>query len=135
MSEEEIMASIRGFCDALMRRDVEKALSLCTEDAALLWGPFVFEGRREIKRWMTGLGELFPKLKLRDKSLRRPLRVKGNRATHDLVIEIILPDSQMARMPGFAVYEFRHRKIRRVKFTLSYGYVTVKLESTKRSAL
>lgn len=125
MSREEIRDSISGFCNALMRRDVEKVLAFFAEDATLVWGPFTFEARQGIKIWATGLGEIFPKLKLRTMSLR----IWENRAIHAFIIEIILPKGNLGQLPCMSEYEIRQGIIRNVKFSPSHGYIIVESEN------
>jgi hypothetical protein len=104
-----------------MDNDVEQILSFFLDDATLVWGPFKFEGKREIEKWAKGLFEIFPKLNLRNKGVN----FQGSNVIQNLILEIMLPNSSIARIPCVVNYEFLNGRIRRIVFNLSYGYVTV----------
>lgn len=112
-------ASVRGICDALVRRDVVKALSFFADDATLTWGPFEFEGRERIKTWIAELEEMFPELIFREKSLK----AQRDGATQEFVIEAFIPDGRKALLPGTAIYEFRDGKIKLLRIAISHGYL------------
>ena len=127
MSEEEIKSSVRGVCEALFSRNVEKAVSFYADDATLTWGPFTFKGQKEVEMWATEMGQKFEKLSL----METGLTVEGSKATHEFVLGVFTSDGFRGMLPGVGVYEFRDGKIQHVKITLSYGIVIIKREDEK----
>ena len=110
MSKKDVEASIQGFYDALMNKDLEGLLSFCTEDAILMWASFTFKGREEIKRWAMEFGEHFTKLTLENISI-----VQAKDYTiHRFNITITLPDERKGWAPGVGRYEFKNGKFQRI---------------------
>lgn len=127
LSEEAIRASIRGTYKALIGKDVEGALSFYADDATLVWGPYTFKGREEIRKWATEVTQQFEKLFV----METGLTVEGNKATHGFVIQITTSDGFRGRLPGIGVYEFRDGKIQSVKVVLSRGAIVLKREEAR----
>lgn len=117
-----IEVSIEGFYNALINRDVERMMSLFTEDATLSWGPFEFKGWNEIKKWATDLGRMFPKLKVN----RGGLIVSENQTFHKFTMEVTTPDGREGLIHGEGRYEFDNLRIRRVWINLTRGYIIIK---------
>lgn len=122
MSKEDIADTVNFICNALTMMDIEKVLALFTDDATLVWGTYSFTTKQEIKRWAIGLRELFPKMNIKQMSLK----IQDNKANHLFIIEIILPDGRIGLLPCKSEYEFKNGKINHVKFTISHGYISEK---------
>ena len=54
---EEYESIMHGFVEALGKRDVEKALSFCTEDAIWVTPEGTFKGREELGRYLEWLSQ------------------------------------------------------------------------------
>lgn len=131
LSEEEIKATIRSAYRALLSGDVEGMLSFCMKDTTLNWGPFIFKGRAEIRRWAKELRKMFPTMRIRETELT----VHGSKATHKFVIDFTAPNGQRGRLPVMAEYNFKDGKIQHIQMTLSLGVLTFDEEEIKRLGL
>ena len=120
--EEESKTVIRSFYKALSNKDVSEALSFFTDDAVLVWGPFTFRGREEIRRWMVELGELASSLQFGEKSLA----AQGNVITNEFFMGLLTNDGEKGLIPGTGIFEFKGGKIQQIRISLSYGYVLMK---------
>jgi len=122
VSEEKNKAVIRSFHRALITNNVDEALSYFTDDAVLIWGPFTFQGKEEIRRWVIELGEMARNLQFGEKSFV----IQGNRVTIEFFMGLLTYDGKRGLIPGTGVYEFKNGKFQQIKITLSYGYVLIK---------
>ena len=110
MSEEKIVSVIRDFIEAYVKRDVEKMLSLLTEDVFWVQPEGTFKGKEEAKRFLTWDAQITPDVKLRDAGVG--IMVKGNKAVWEWVFEGSTPDGRRCReVPGITVFEFSGEKI------------------------
>lgn len=122
MYAEDNKATIRSFYKALTAKDVDKTLSFFTDDAVLIWGPFTFRGKEEVKRWLIELGELALSLQFGEKSLI----AQGNVVTNEFFMSLLTHDDKRGLIPGTSVYELNGGKIQQIKVTLSIGYVLMR---------
>lgn len=119
---EEFKASIQAFYDALMSKDPDGVLSLCTEDAVLGWGPYSFEGKEEIKRWATELGLHFAWFRLENVSVAQ----EKDSVVHRFNIRVTMPNGQRGWLPVEGKYEFEKGRFRRIWINPSRGYILIK---------
>lgn len=122
MYAEDNKATIRSFYKALTAKDVDKTLSFFTDDAVLIWGPFTFRGKEEVKRWLIELGELALSLQFGEKSFA----TQGNMVTNEFFLGLLTYDGKKGLIPGTSIYEFKNGKIQQIKVTLSIGYVLMR---------
>ncbi|MDQ1280405.1 MAG: Nuclear transport factor 2 family protein [Thermoproteota archaeon] len=122
LDAEDSKTVIRSFYKALSNKDVGKALSFITDDAILVWGPFTFRGREEIRKWMVELGELAIGLQFGEKSLA----AQGSMITSEFFMGILTNDGERGLIPCNGLFEFKSGKIQQIRITLSYGYVLMK---------
>ena len=66
MEEKEIENVIRNLVDSLEKNDVDKALSLFTDDATWFITQGTFRGRDEIKKYLAWLGNSLTDVKFTD---------------------------------------------------------------------
>jgi hypothetical protein len=120
MSDQNLVASIEGIWNSLMTKKAFEILRYFCDDATVFWGPYSFNGKKEIMDWAEGLLELFPSFEYEIHNLS----VRGGKAIHVLVLKSIFKDGRSGLLPCICDYEFETEKIINAKFSLSYGYIS-----------
>lgn len=108
MSEEKIESVLRGWREALEKKDVKKALSFIAEDAVWFAVEGTFKGKEEWKRylnWMATQGDG----KFKDAGIG--VMVKGNKAVSQYTFEGKTHDGMKFEVPGVCLFEFKNEKI------------------------
>ena len=115
MSEEKIESVIRGWREALEKKDVEKALSFVAEGAVWTNDEGTFKGKQEWRRyltWMATIGEG----KFKDTGIG--IMTKGNKAVGQFTLEGKTTDGTKFEVPEVCLYEFKNEKIQQ-HYTIS----------------
>jgi len=121
MREGEVEEVIRDAYRALVRGDVDRMLSFCTDDVTLDWGPFTFEGEEEVRQWEEELRRMFPEIGI----LETRLEVHGSTAVHEFIIEVTTPEGRRGILPVTGNYDVKDGKIQRISITLLRGALIV----------
>lgn len=108
---EEMKVAIRSVHESVMKKDVEKLLSLFTEDVILMCPGVTLKGLEGAKRFMKWWGAQFQKFTTETTSLT----IEGERAAHEYVLEGTTPEGLTVRFDGVAIYEFKDGKILRIR--------------------
>ena len=58
MSEERIVSIMHGFIEALVKKDVDQALSYFTDDASWKTNEGTFNGKSEIRHYLTWMANI-----------------------------------------------------------------------------
>jgi len=109
MSEKKIESVIRGWREAIEKRDVEKALSFVAEDAVWVAPEGTFRGKEEWKRYLTWMAKVTPEIKLKDAGIG--IMPKGNKAVSQYTLEAKTLDGMKYEVPGICIYELKNEKI------------------------
>jgi uncharacterized protein (TIGR02246 family) len=126
MSIEENRRILSELHAAINNRDLDKAMSLFTDDASLVMMPGGrCSSKGEIRKYFERLMKTFEKLLFRD---IQPPVVSGEMATHEYMIDVKLRDGREGTMPALVVAEFRNGRITEIR-----QYVD-KLEAAKALA-
>ena len=126
MSEEKIKSVMHDFLKALAERDVEKALSFCTEDAAWATPQGTFKGKGELKRYVTWLNQATPDLKITETGIG--IMVQGNNGVYEHVLSGTF-EGMKWEILAMCAYEFSNEKIQNIRTVydrLSMAKQTVK---------
>jgi ketosteroid isomerase-like protein len=111
-SEEKIVTVARERIEASGKRDVEKMLSLLTEDVVWTNNEGTFNGKDEVKRYFTWETQRIKNAKTRAAGIGTI--VKGNIVVHELVFEGSTSDGRrFSEIPVIIVEEFSGEKIQR----------------------
>ena len=78
MSEEKIASVMHEFVEALVKLDVEKALSFFTDDASWKTNEGTFKGKSELKRYLTWMAKTVSNPTISEAGIG--LLIKGNTA-------------------------------------------------------
>jgi len=103
MAEERIASIMREFVGTLETADVEKALSLCAEDATWVNPAGTFKGKEELRRVFTWMNQ-----SMRDVTVTESgngIIVQGNKAFYEHVIGGTM-EGMRAEVLAFCAYEF-----------------------------
>jgi hypothetical protein len=119
---------VYNFLNALASRDAERLQPLLSEDAALYWGPYRFEGRDRILTWARELFDLFPFMVFKEKGME----IHGQTAKHEFLIAFLTPDGRRGWLPCIGLYEFKGDLISRLKIILQHGFLTVSRREIER---
>ena len=112
ISEEKIASVIRDFGRAKEKRDMEKMLSLLTEDVVWTNNEGTFKGKGEVKHYLTWETQRITDAKTR--AVGTGTIVKGNIAVRELVFEGSTSDGRRWReIPVIILEEFSGEKIQR----------------------
>ncbi len=126
MSVEENRKIAWDFHAALNNRDVDKALSLFTDDASWIVMPgATIYTKQDIRKYLEKMMRNFPKFIVRD---IHPPVVSGDMVTHEYVHEVRITDGREAHIPAVVVMELRNGKIVQVRHYMD------KLEGAKQTA-
>ncbi|UCH02284.1 MAG: hypothetical protein JSV20_00325 [Candidatus Bathyarchaeota archaeon] len=119
MNEAEKRNVIAKLYDTLVKKDVNAFASYFINDAALSWGIYRFNGVKEITRWAEEFSQLFKETTFYEKNFE----VQSNKVINSFVINVVFPEGNIGILHCKGVYEFKDAKIRKLKITLSRGYV------------
>jgi ketosteroid isomerase-like protein len=112
LSEETFEGFIRGWLDALERKDIEKALSFIAEDAVWVTNEGTFKGKQEWRQYLTWMEEHeFAVEEFEDAGIG--IMVKGNRAVSQYLLKGKIPNGMTFEVPGVCLFEFQDGKIQR----------------------
>jgi len=126
LSVEENRKIAWDFHAALNNRDVDKALSLFTDDASWIVMPgATIYTKQDIRKYLEKMMRNFPKFIVRD---IHPPVVSGDMVTHEYVHEVRITDGREAHIPAVVVMELRNGKIVQVRHYMD------KLEGAKQTA-
>lgn len=112
MSEEKIKSVMHDFLKTLAERDVEKALSFCTEDAAWVTPEGTFKGKGELKRYVTWLNQNTPDLKITETGIG--IMAQGNNGVYEHVLSGTFEGTKW-EMLAMCAYEFSDEKIQNIR--------------------
>ena len=112
MSEEKLERIIRDYVEALTKRDAEKMLSFCTEDASWIIPEGTFKGKEELKRYLTWLGQTVPDLTVTNSGIG--IMVKENKGVYEHVLAGTIEGTR-CEVLAICVYEFSDDKIQNVR--------------------
>ena len=132
MSEKKIESLMRDYIEAVVKKDVEKALSLFAEDAVYVTPEGTFKGKKELKRYLTWSAQSVPDLTVRDAGIE--IVVKGNKGVYEHVLKGTIEGMKYEAL-AICVYEFSDEKIQRLRSVydrLSIGKQVVKGWFAKR---
>lgn len=112
MSEAKIKSAMHDFLNALTERDVEKALSFCTEDAAWVTPQGTFKGKGELKRYVTWLNQTTPDLKITETGIG--IVAQGNNGVYEHVLSGTF-EGMKWEILAMCAYEFSEEKIQNIR--------------------
>jgi len=114
MADEKIPGIMREFVKAMEKGDVEKQLSLLTEDAVWVNPNGTFKGKEELRRYLTVFLGSTKDLKVTE--CGNGIIVQGNKAFFEHVIGGAV-DGRRAEVLAMCAYEFSGDKIKAVRTT------------------
>lgn len=114
MSEEKIASVMHEFVDALVKQDVEKALSCFADDASWKTNEGTFKGKSELKRYLAWLARSISIQKMTDAGIG--LLVKDNTAVYEIDQEGTYEGAKY-QVRVICVHEFKGEKFQDVRTT------------------
>ena len=114
MADEKIPGIMREFVKAMEKGDVEKQLSLLTEDAVWVNPNGTFKGKEELRRYLTVFLGSTKDLKVTE--CGNGIIVQGNKAFFEHVIGGTV-EGRRAEVLAMCAYEFSGDKIKAVRTT------------------
>jgi predicted ester cyclase len=112
MSDEKKKEVMRTFLKCFAEMDVEKALTLCTDD--VIWAtPFgIFERKEEVKRYLDWIGKDFKEIKFTETG--PGILVQGDSASFEHRISGIMQGEQVDFL-AMCTYQFSGDQIKEMK--------------------
>ena len=112
MADEKIAVIMRDFIQALERKDLEKALSLCADDVVYVTPEGSFKGKEELKRYLMWFFDVGQNVKVTESGNK--IIVQGNRAFYE---HIVSATYQGVRTESLVIcaYEFSGEKIQQMR--------------------
>jgi ketosteroid isomerase-like protein len=114
MAEEKIQSVMRDFVGAMASGDVERALSLCTDEATFVSPMGTFRGKEEMRRLLTWMAQSMQDMTVTESGLG--IMAQGDRAFFEHVIGATM-QGMRAEVLAFCAYEFSGDKIQTVRST------------------
>ena len=114
MADEKIPGIMRDFVKAMEKGDVEKQLSLLTEDAVWANPNGTFKGKEELRRYLTVMSESMQDVTVTE--CGNGIIVQGNKAFFEHVIGGTMK-GRRAEVLAMCAYEFSGDKIKEVRTT------------------
>jgi hypothetical protein len=121
MSESLLKEKVYSFFKDLSFGNFDKIEELFEEEAILAWGPYIFNGKAEIKQWATDLCQLFPFISFKEKKLE----IENNKVNHEFLIAFLTQRGRKGWLPCEAYYDFQNEKILELRIKLLHGFLTV----------
>jgi ketosteroid isomerase-like protein len=112
MAGEEIKGMMRDFLKAVMEKDVDGALSLCTEDAVWVNPMGTFEGKSEIKRGVTWMNQTTPDMKVTETGIG--IIAQGDTGVYEHILSGTI-EGKAWEVLAMCVYEFSGAKIKNIR--------------------
>jgi len=112
MSEQRIEGIMRDFDKAVEEKDVEKALSLLTDDVNYITSEGTFKGKGELRRYLTWAIRSSPDQRIVDAGIG--VMVKGEKAVYEHNV-VATYKGMKYEVPTVCVYEFEGEKIQRLR--------------------
>jgi len=112
MAEEKIEGIMRSFLKAVVEKDVDKAVSLCTEDAVWVNPLGTFKGKDEVKRYITWLNQSIPDMKITETGIG--IMTQDNVGVYEHVLSGTY-DGMKWEVLALCVYEFSGAKIKNLR--------------------
>jgi ketosteroid isomerase-like protein len=112
MAEEKIEGLMRSFLKAVVEKDVDKAVSLCAEDAVWVNPIGTFKGRDELKRYITWLNQSIPDMKVTETGIG--IMARGNTGVYEHVLSGTF-DGMKWEVLAICVYEFSGEKVKNIR--------------------
>jgi hypothetical protein len=120
--------SIRDFWDGLYKRESERAISHFEDDAILIWGPYKFEGKDEIReKWME---EFFKNFNINN-IIEKNIALDEMGATHEFVLDLKMIYNARGELSMLAKYDFKDEKIKKLEVEIYDGHVIIKRDDLK----
>lgn len=112
MSEEKIASVMYEFVEAIVKKDVEKALSCFEDDASWQTNEGTFKGKSEIKRYLTWMNQVVSNPKITEAGIG--LLVKGNKAVYESDQEGTYKGEKFG-VRTICIHEFKGEKFQNVR--------------------
>jgi len=112
MSDEKIAGIMRDFIQALGKKDLEKVLSLCADDAVWVTPEGSFKGKGELKRYLTWFFDVGQNLKVTESGNK--IIVQGDRAFYEHIISATYRGVRTECL-AMCAYEFSGEKIQQMR--------------------
>ena len=110
MAESRLIGVIRGFVDALEKKDEEKALSFLTEDIDWVSPEGTFKGHGEVKTLLKWWASTNPDMIFTDTGIG--IMVNEKEGIYEYIVEGTFAGKKY-RSTGICIYEFNGEKIQR----------------------
>ena len=112
MTKEEIANIMRDFAEAMAKGDVEKELSLVTEDVVFVSPNGTFKGKDELRRHLSAEAESIQNMRVTETG--NGIIVEGNKAFFEHIIAGTV-QGKRAEVLAMCAYEFSDGKIKEVR--------------------
>ncbi len=125
---EDLDRIITEFFNGLVQGKIDKMSSFCREDVILEWGPFKFKGKAEVEKWSRELLCMFMSMSFINKNIT----VIGDRVIQEFVVRTINLDESKGMIPATGLYDFKGKKLIKIKINLGDGIISQKAEVAER---
>jgi ketosteroid isomerase-like protein len=106
-TENKYEAIILDYEDALIKNDIDRALSFFTDDAIWFNAKGIFKGREELKKYLTWLFKTVSDIKIFNDGVG--IVVQGNKGIYQHIFECTIKGYK-TRVPTFCTYLFNGNK-------------------------
>ena len=112
MTEEKIASIMREFVGTLAKGDVEKGLSCFAEDATWVCPMGTFQGKDELRRYLTWMAQSMQDQTVTESGLG--IMVQGNKAFFEHILGGTMEGMRVEAL-AMCAYEFSDEKIQQIR--------------------
>ncbi len=112
MSETKRAELMREFVESFAAQDIEKSVSLCTEDVVWETPMGIFKGKEEVKRYMKWNAERNKEVKIAEAGVG--ILVQGDKASFEHQITGLI-DGEKVSFLAMCTYEFSEDQIKTMR--------------------
>ncbi len=128
MSSDKNKGIILTIYDALINGNKEALVNSFSSNAVVFWGPYKFEGIREIVQW----GEEFH-LMFKDSICgETKINNQNEELIHTFRLQTPFPDGRIGNLLCKGTYRFREGQVEYFKVVITRGYISVTSEIAKK---
>ncbi len=125
MAEKEMENTIRGYVDALEKKDTDRALSFFSDDATWFTAEGTFIGRDEIKRYLAWMSKNLTDIRFTDDGVG--IIIQENKAVYQYIFESTYEGIKI-KVGNVCIYEFSGDRIK------NHWIITDRLSMAKQAA-
>lgn len=112
MSAETLSNIVADFVNSIAANDIDRTLSLCTDQTTWIVPEGTLSGKNEIKQYIIRLNDLNQNIEIKDTGIG--LIIRGNECVHEYIFKGTTSEGMPWTVLALSIYEFNGNKIKRI---------------------